>query len=161
MVFACEPPFSGCLGEWWCGKYPSLFPVALSLLGVMKHREAQGGVQTFRPPCPPWCTSCTSNFLCGVCKNSYVQCKNDFALIKTRYLRKPLRGGVSSSEVSFKPSRTPVETAGILQHLPAISSTKLQQKWRHSLGKISLVPTSQFKTILRVKSSEEPALILL
>lgn len=47
-----------------------------------------------------------------------MQWKNDFALIKIRNLRKPVRGGVSSSEVGFKPSRKPVDTAGIFSCLP-------------------------------------------
>jgi len=42
-----------------------------------------------------------------------------------------------------------------------LSSPKPEQKWRHSLGKLSLVPTSQFKIILKVENSEELLLILL
>lgn len=61
----------------------------------------------YRPFCPPLHQRLPMRRL-------YAQCKDDFALIKIGYLRKPLSGGVSSSGVGFKPSRKPLDTAGIL-----------------------------------------------
>lgn len=123
-----------------------------SLVGVIKGGEAYGGLQPFLSPHPPLCNSPPVSF--DVCRAQECLCT-------ARCLRKPLRSAVSSSEGGFKLFREPVCTAGLLQRLPAISSSKLEQNWRHSLGKISLVPTSQFKIILKVKSSEESVLILL
>ena len=61
--------------------------------------DAQGGVQT--PNAPP----APAVSMRGVCARR----RGDSALVKVRHLRRPLRGGVSSSEVGSKPCRKPVD----------------------------------------------------
>lgn len=67
---------------------------------------------------------------------------------------------VSSSAVGSQPSRKPWTQQVFSYGLPTVSFSKLRQNWRQGLRKISLDPR-QFKIVLRVKSSEEPVLILL
>lgn len=66
---------------------------------------------------------------------------------------------VSSSGVGSQPCRKPWPQQVFPYCLPTASFSKLRQNWRHGLRKISLDPR-QFEIVLRVKSSEEPVLIL-